>query len=217
MWGWQVQKQQARFYLLQITQQQIDEGFLIRASSANNSKFKLLLFECTPEHTWELLAQVPPPPPPHPVHARTHTPPLADSSLATRMQACRFATHDCKYVVHLHPHLHPPALQRLPVRCSLWVLVCAGPPLPRADCLVCIPQDDSTKVHKQRVASFVHLHLDIAELGPMGSPIETGASPLGARNSLETPVPLLLKATKVSSRGAVSMPGAQKGPKIAVV
>lgn len=32
---------------------------------------------------------------------------------------------------------------------------------------------------KQRVASFMHLHLTTAELGPMGSPIETGAATLG--------------------------------------
>mmetsp|Transcript_10383 Transcript_10383/g.31263 ORF Transcript_10383/g.31263 Transcript_10383/m.31263 type:complete len:409 (-) Transcript_10383:1044-2270(-) len=85
-----VEKQQAKFYLLHISQQNIEEGFLIKASSAA-SKFKLLLFESTPEGTWELLAQ-----------------------------------------------------------------------------------DDSTKMAKQRVASFMHLHLTTAELGPMGSPIETG-------------------------------------------
>ena len=52
-----MEKQQAKFYLLHISQQNIEEGFLIKASSAA-SKFKLLLFESTPEGTWELLAQV---------------------------------------------------------------------------------------------------------------------------------------------------------------
>ena len=50
----QVEKQLAKFYSLHVTQQQLDEGFIISAYSASGSKFKLLLFEATADGRHEL-------------------------------------------------------------------------------------------------------------------------------------------------------------------
>ena len=54
----QVDKQGAKWYTLSVTQQHLDAGFVISAYSASASKFKLLLFERTPEGVNELAAQV---------------------------------------------------------------------------------------------------------------------------------------------------------------
>jgi len=54
----QVEKQLARFYSLHITQKQLDEGFIISAFSTQSSKFKLLLFEATPDGRHELAFSV---------------------------------------------------------------------------------------------------------------------------------------------------------------
>ena len=54
----QVEKQLARFYSLRITQQQLDEGFIISAYSTQSSKFKLLLFEATDDGRHELAFSV---------------------------------------------------------------------------------------------------------------------------------------------------------------
>ena len=56
----QVEKQLARFYSLHITQQQLDQGFVISAYSTQSSKFKLLLFETTPDCRHELVFSVTP-------------------------------------------------------------------------------------------------------------------------------------------------------------
>jgi len=56
----QVEKQLARFYSLHITQQQLDQGFVISAYSTQSSKFKLLLFEATPDGRHELVFSVTP-------------------------------------------------------------------------------------------------------------------------------------------------------------
>ena len=54
----QVDKAQAQFYELEVSQAHIDSGFVIGAHSAVGSKFKLLLFEKLPGGQWELLLQV---------------------------------------------------------------------------------------------------------------------------------------------------------------
>ena len=51
----QVEKQLAKFYSLHVSQQQLDEGFIISAYSASGSKFKLLLFEATADGRHELV------------------------------------------------------------------------------------------------------------------------------------------------------------------
>lgn len=53
-----VDKQKARFYILDLNSAVIEEGFSIAARS-DSSKFKLLVFERTPEGAWELLTQEP--------------------------------------------------------------------------------------------------------------------------------------------------------------
>jgi hypothetical protein len=53
----QVDKQKAQFFTLELSSATIEEGFSIAAHS-DSSKFKLLLFERTPEGAWELLTQV---------------------------------------------------------------------------------------------------------------------------------------------------------------
>ena len=58
-----MEKQGANWYSLEVSQQQMDAGFVISAHSAGGSKFKLLLFESTPEGVNELVAQVCPAPP----------------------------------------------------------------------------------------------------------------------------------------------------------
>ena len=54
----QIDKTAAAFHELALTQQQIDEGFIIAAHSKAGSRFKLLLFERTSEGFWEVIAQV---------------------------------------------------------------------------------------------------------------------------------------------------------------
>lgn len=56
--GGKVDKQKARFFTLDLSAAVIEEGFVIAAHS-DSSKFKLLIFERTPEGAWELLAQEP--------------------------------------------------------------------------------------------------------------------------------------------------------------
>jgi len=53
----QVEKQTARFYTIYVTQQIIDDGFVIAAHSLALSKFKLLMFEQTTDGQWEMIAQ----------------------------------------------------------------------------------------------------------------------------------------------------------------
>lgn len=53
-----VDKQKAQFFTLELSSATIEEGFSIAAHS-DSSKFKLLLFERTPEGAWELLTQEP--------------------------------------------------------------------------------------------------------------------------------------------------------------
>lgn len=54
----QVEKQCANWYSLDVSQEQMDAGFIISAHSTGGSKFKLLMFEHTPEGGNELVAQV---------------------------------------------------------------------------------------------------------------------------------------------------------------
>ena len=54
----QVEKQQAKFFSIYVDQKTIDSGFVIAAHSPTLSKFKLLLFEQTPDGQWELVGQV---------------------------------------------------------------------------------------------------------------------------------------------------------------
>ncbi len=54
----QVDKAAADFYELYVSQQHIDEGFLVAAHSTQGSRFKLLLFEEQEDSKWELLLQV---------------------------------------------------------------------------------------------------------------------------------------------------------------
>lgn len=46
------------FYQMDITQQHIDDGFVVGAHSAAGSRFKLLLFEQASDGQWEQLVQV---------------------------------------------------------------------------------------------------------------------------------------------------------------
>eukprot|EP00891_Asterochloris_glomerata_P001879 jgi/Astpho2/1879/e_gw1.00038.140.1_t len=52
-----VDKAAADFYELYVSQQHIDEGFLVAAHSTQGSRFKLLLFEEQEDSKWELLLQ----------------------------------------------------------------------------------------------------------------------------------------------------------------
>lgn len=52
-----VDKQGANWYALEVSQEHIDAGFVVSAYSSAASKFKLLLFEKTPEGVNELVAQ----------------------------------------------------------------------------------------------------------------------------------------------------------------
>eukprot|EP00884_Botryococcus_braunii_P022977 jgi/Botrbrau1/9363/Bobra.354_2s0019.1 len=52
-----VDKGNVHFYELEVTQRDIEEGFLVGAFSQVGSKFKLLVFERTGEGPWELLLQ----------------------------------------------------------------------------------------------------------------------------------------------------------------
>ena len=51
-------KAAADFYELYVSQQHIDEGFLVAVHSTQGSRFKLLLFEEQEDSKWELLLQV---------------------------------------------------------------------------------------------------------------------------------------------------------------
>lgn len=53
----QVEKAAGNFYTLQLTEQQVEAGFVIGVHSKVGSRFKLLLFETTPSGQWELLVQ----------------------------------------------------------------------------------------------------------------------------------------------------------------
>lgn len=55
---WQVDKQGANWYSLEVRQEHLDAGFVISGHSAGGSKFKLLMFESTPEGVNEIVAQV---------------------------------------------------------------------------------------------------------------------------------------------------------------
>ncbi|BDA43789.1 probable chaperone protein DnaJ at N-terminal half [Coccomyxa sp. Obi] len=52
-----VEKAGCQYYVLDLTQRHIDQGFVIGAHSLAGSKFKLLMFEATEEGQWELLLQ----------------------------------------------------------------------------------------------------------------------------------------------------------------
>ena len=57
----QVEKAQAVFYELPVSQEQVDCGFVIGASSSTGSKFKILLFERRGDNApWELHTSVTP-------------------------------------------------------------------------------------------------------------------------------------------------------------
>lgn len=52
-----VDKAGCHYYALDVSQQHIDQGFVIGAHSVAGSKFKLLMFETTTEGQWELQLQ----------------------------------------------------------------------------------------------------------------------------------------------------------------
>ena len=52
-----VDKAGCHYYALDLSQQHIDRGFVIGAHSVAGSKFKLLMFDATPEGQWELQLQ----------------------------------------------------------------------------------------------------------------------------------------------------------------
>lgn len=54
----QADKAQAVFYGLQVSQQDINEGFVVSAFSPTGSRIKLLLFESSGASSWELQEQV---------------------------------------------------------------------------------------------------------------------------------------------------------------
>ena len=56
----QVDKTAACFYEIRLSRQQIDGGIIFAAHSKIGSRFKLLLFERSPEGRWELAVQVQP-------------------------------------------------------------------------------------------------------------------------------------------------------------
>ena len=56
----QVEKGQAQFYEMEISQEDIEQGFVIGVHSKTGSKFKLLLLEKTGPKQWEIHHQVHP-------------------------------------------------------------------------------------------------------------------------------------------------------------